>query len=164
MNTYVILHDVRSVANVGSIFRTADGVGVQKIFLTGITPTPVDRFGRVRSEMHKTALGATEYFAWEHVLSAIELMKRLTEEGVAVVAVEQHADSTDYSKYVQTSDTAYFLVARLMVCPKSCASTRWQSLKYLWRAKRNLSMLPWQWELFFSTYQNCTKKYGTSLL
>ena len=59
MHTFVILHNVRSAHNVGSIFRTSDGAGVSKVYLTGYTPTPIDRFGRTNPEIEKTSLGAT---------------------------------------------------------------------------------------------------------
>ncbi|MEM9337075.1 MAG: TrmH family RNA methyltransferase, partial [Patescibacteria group bacterium] len=61
----VILDNIRSAHNVGSIFRTADGAGVDKIFLCGYTPAPIDRFGREVAEIKKTSLGATETVAWE---------------------------------------------------------------------------------------------------
>ncbi|MBI3573686.1 hypothetical protein HY090_01410, partial [Candidatus Kaiserbacteria bacterium] len=61
----VILHDVRSSENVGSIFRTADAAGVSKIYLTGYTPTPLDRFKRNNSKLAKAALGAEEFVLWE---------------------------------------------------------------------------------------------------
>jgi len=51
---YLILENTRSAYNVGAMFRTADGAGVDKIFLVGYTPTPIDRFGRVQSEIQKT--------------------------------------------------------------------------------------------------------------
>ena len=56
----VILHNIRSVQNVGAMFRTADAAGVDKIYLTGYTSTPLDRFGRKRKDLAKSALGAEE--------------------------------------------------------------------------------------------------------
>jgi 23S rRNA (guanosine2251-2'-O)-methyltransferase len=58
MKKVLILDSVRSVINVGAIFRTADAIGVDKIFLTGYCPTPIDRFGRVRSDFKKASLGS----------------------------------------------------------------------------------------------------------
>ena len=107
MVTYVILHNIRSASNVGSIFRTADGAGVSKIYLTGYTPTPVDRFGRINPKIKKTSLGATESIPWERVPIVDELLSCLREKGVAVVAVEQHERSIQYKEYKQESDTAY---------------------------------------------------------
>lgn len=97
-NTYLILHNIRSVYNVGAIFRTADGAGVSKIFLTGYTPTPLDRFGRVRKDLVKTALGAEKTIAWEYVKSLPILISRLKKEKVTILALEQSSNSLDYKK------------------------------------------------------------------
>ena len=61
----VIIDNVRSAHNVGSIFRTSDGAGVSRIILVGYTPAPIDRFGRLRSEIAKTSLGASSMIPWE---------------------------------------------------------------------------------------------------
>jgi tRNA G18 (ribose-2'-O)-methylase SpoU len=95
---HVVLPDIRSVYNVGSIFRTADAVGVSKIFLTGHTPTPLDRFGRVRKDLAKVALGAEQTVAWEYVKSVTALLKRLKKEGVQIVGIEQSPRSVSYKK------------------------------------------------------------------
>ena len=63
--TNLILHDIRSAHNVGSIFRTADAVGINKIFLTGYTPAPIDRFGRKVKEIAQVALGAEKNIEWQ---------------------------------------------------------------------------------------------------
>jgi tRNA G18 (ribose-2'-O)-methylase SpoU len=65
MQVSVILHDIRSAHNVGSIFRTADGASVAKIYLCGYTPAPVDRFDRPVKEIAKVALGAEKSVPWE---------------------------------------------------------------------------------------------------
>lgn len=109
MNTYVILHNIRSAHNVGSIFRTADGAGVTKLFLVGYTPHPIDRFGRVQEEIKKTSLGATESVAWEAYETFDELAATLRSVCVAIVAIEQHERSQDYRTYTQQGDTAYIL-------------------------------------------------------
>lgn len=93
----VIVHNIRSVHNVGSIFRTADGVGVSHVYLTGYTPTPVDRFGRKRTDMAKTALGAEETIPWSSYKSAADLIKKLQRDGVLVVALEQSSQSVPYT-------------------------------------------------------------------
>jgi tRNA G18 (ribose-2'-O)-methylase SpoU len=103
---YVILHDIRSNYNVGAIFRTADAAGVAKIFLTGYTPTPIDRFGRPVPEIHKTALGAEETISWEKVDIQV-LIPQLQEVGVTVVAVEQRADSVDLYDFSVPPKVAY---------------------------------------------------------
>lgn len=95
---YVLLNDIRSIHNVGSIFRTADAVGVSKIFLTGYTPTPLDRFGRPRKDLAKVALGAEKSVPWQYEKSALELIKKLKKEGVFVVAIEQSERSKHYKK------------------------------------------------------------------
>ena len=60
----LVLDNIRSVANVGSIFRTADCLGVLNIILVGTTPTPIDRFGRKRKDFIKVSLGAEEFIKW----------------------------------------------------------------------------------------------------
>ena len=107
MKKILILDNIRSAHNVGSIFRTADGAGVSKIYLCGYTPTPIDRFGREVAEIKKTSLGATQTVEWEQVISIIELVDRLQKEGVCVVAVEQTDQSIPLGDFVPKSDTAY---------------------------------------------------------
>lgn len=96
--SFLILHNIRSAHNVGSIFRTADAAGVSKIYLTGYTPLPVDKFGRKRAEIAKVALGAEEIIPFEHVTSPSLLIKRLKSKGVKVVCVEQTTNAVDYKK------------------------------------------------------------------
>lgn len=90
-----MLCDIRSHYNVGAIFRTCDGAGVTKIFLAGYTPAPIDRFGRVVSEIHKTALGAEENVAFSKLRNEAikETISSLKNEGVAIVVVEQAENS-----------------------------------------------------------------------
>ena len=99
MEIVVVLPDIRSTYNVGSIFRTADAAGVQKIFLCGITPAPIDQFGRKRNDIAKVALGAEDTIAWEYVKSTTRLIGRLKKEGYTVCAVEQAPNSTPYSAF-----------------------------------------------------------------
>lgn len=96
---YLILHNIRSAHNVGAIFRTADAAGVTKIFLTGYTPVPSDRFGRVQKEIAKTALGAERSIPWERVSRIVPLMTRLKKEGVTIVGLEQSPRAVDYRSY-----------------------------------------------------------------
>ncbi|MCR4274655.1 MAG: TrmH family RNA methyltransferase [Candidatus Campbellbacteria bacterium] len=93
MNTYVILDNIRSVHNVGSIFRTCDAAGVTKLYLCGLTPIPVDRFGRVRKDMAKVALGAEKNAAWEYAYNTQDVIEKLKQDGVWIVAVEQNPHS-----------------------------------------------------------------------
>lgn len=78
----LILDSIRSLYNVGAIFRLADGLGVSKLYLCGITPTPP------RKEIHKTALGAETRIPWEHVKDGRGLMSDLKSEGYTVAALE----------------------------------------------------------------------------
>ncbi len=92
----VVLHSIRSLHNVGSIFRTADGAGVSKLYLCGITPTPLDRFGKMRPELAKVALGAERNVPWEHSVSTARIVKRLKAKGYHIFALEQAKDSVVY--------------------------------------------------------------------
>lgn len=99
MEIVVVLPDIRSTHNVGSIFRTADAAGVRKVFLCGITPQPIDQFGRKRQDISKVSLGAEDYIPWEYSKSTTRLITRLKKEGYTVCAVEQSADSVPYMAY-----------------------------------------------------------------
>ncbi len=79
----LILDDIRSLNNIGSVFRTADAFLIEKIYLCGITATPPNK------EIHKTALGATETVDWEHFDNVITVIQNLKNEGVKVYAIEQ---------------------------------------------------------------------------
>lgn len=95
----VILQNIRSLYNVGSIFRTADAVGAEKIYLCGITPTPFDRFGKVRQQFAKVSLGAEKSIAWEKRIKAADLIAKLKKEGYKILAVEQSKTSIPYHKF-----------------------------------------------------------------
>lgn len=103
----VILDNIRSVHNVGAIFRTADALGIGKIFLCGITPTPIDRFGRERSDLHKAALGAEKSVSWEHHSSSLLCVEQLKKEGYTVVCVEQAENSVDYKNVILKNKTCF---------------------------------------------------------
>ena len=104
---YVILDNIRSAYNVGAIFRTADGAGVTKLFLSGYTATPLDRFGRVQGEIHKTSLGASETVPWEQVSDVTACVTKLKAEGVTIVAVEQTEVSVSLASFVMPEATAF---------------------------------------------------------
>jgi tRNA G18 (ribose-2'-O)-methylase SpoU len=106
---YIILENVRSAYNVGAIFRTADGAGVDKIFLVGYTSTPLDRFGRPQPEITKTSLGASTEVLWEQVDDITQLVTRLQLEGCSVVAVEQDARSISIADFSAPAKVAYIL-------------------------------------------------------
>jgi len=93
-----ILDNIRSLHNVGSMFRTADGAGVEKLYLCGITPAPVDEFGRVRPQIAKVSLGAEANVAWEKVDDTVRLLDRLRSEGYRICAVEQAEGSVHISE------------------------------------------------------------------
>ncbi len=82
--------------NVGSIFRTADAAGVEKIYLCGITPAPIDKFGRARRQISKTALGAEKYIEWEYAKSTPLLLNKLKKQGCKILAIEQSKKSVPY--------------------------------------------------------------------
>jgi len=94
----VLLHDIRSTHNVGSIFRTSDALGVNKIYLSGYTPTPIDKYNRARKDIAKVALGAEKDISWEYTEDPKTLIKKLKGEGYQVVAIEQDKKSLDYKK------------------------------------------------------------------
>ena len=103
----LILHNIRSVHNIGAIFRTADAAGISKIYLTGYTPTPVDRFGRARKDLAKTALGAEKSIEWEHIKSIDSLIKKIKKDEFKIIAVEQRENAIDYKKLKIKFPTAF---------------------------------------------------------
>jgi len=111
MKTVVILDNVRSVMNVGSIFRTANALKIEKIYLCGITPTPLDKYGKPRNDFSKVALGAEKTVAWEHAENTKELLKKLREDGYYVLAIEQSEKAVDYKKInIEKEKNVAFLV------------------------------------------------------
>lgn len=110
---FLILHDIRSAYNVGAIFRTADGSGVSKIFLSGYTPTPVDesKLNKSRADkmIEKTALGAEQSVAWEKCEDLENLIEKLKEENFSIVALEKNKDSIDIRKFEKKFPMALIL-------------------------------------------------------
>jgi tRNA G18 (ribose-2'-O)-methylase SpoU len=94
----LLLPDIRSVYNVGAVFRTADAVGISKIYLTGYSPTPVDRFGVARKDFAKCALGSQLTVPWEYVKTPTALITKLKKEGFEIISIEQAENSIDYKK------------------------------------------------------------------
>lgn len=115
----LILHNIRSVHNVGSMFRTADAAGVSKIFLTGYTPVPVDRFGRVREDFAKVSLGAEKTVAWEHRARLVPLLCELRAQKVYLVAVEQDTHSVYYRNIKKRARTAFVFGNEVSGLPRS---------------------------------------------
>ncbi|MDA0196618.1 MAG: RNA methyltransferase [Bacteroidetes bacterium] len=100
----VVLDNVRSLNNVGSVFRTCDAFLVEKIYLTGITGQPPHR------EIQKTALGATESVEWEYETEVVETIKKLKRESYMILAVEQVSDGKLLSEYFPDKTLKYVLV------------------------------------------------------
>lgn len=91
-----ILYNIRSLYNVGSIFRTADAAGVEKLYLCGITPSPLDRFGKIRPQVAKVALGAEGFVKWEKRQAAGKVIDELKKGEYKIWAVEQARGSISY--------------------------------------------------------------------
>lgn len=117
----LIINDIRSVTNVGAMFRTADAVGIDKIYLTGFSPTPLDRFGRVRSDMAKSALGAENFVPWEYIKNINLLLSKLKKEKYFLIGIEQDQNSIDYRKLKTKSHKlkAFILGAEVEGIPKN---------------------------------------------
>lgn len=116
---YLILDNIRSTYNVGAILRTADGAGVSKVYLVGVTPAPTDKFGRTNSKITKAALGAEKSVAWESVKSLSALIKKLQKQGVQIIALEQDERSVDYKKFKPQWPCALILGEETGGIPKS---------------------------------------------
>lgn len=95
----LILENLRSVENTGSIFRTADGLGVSKIICVGTTPTPLDRFGRKRADFAKVSLGAEEMLEWEYQKEISHLIKDLKEQNFQILSLEQSEKSENLKDF-----------------------------------------------------------------
>jgi len=102
----LVLENIRSAHNVGSIFRTADAVGIDRIILAGHTPAPIDRFGRKRKDIAKTALGAEESVSWEKIEDLLSYIKQV--EG-QIHIIEQTPQSKDYKEYKKEEGDTYFI-------------------------------------------------------
>lgn len=100
----MVLDNVRSLHNVGSVFRTADAFRLQGVFLCGITATPPS------AEIHKTALGAEDSVEWHYFSDTIEAVKLLQSEGYTVLAVEQVEGSLKLGEYAFDPEKKYALV------------------------------------------------------
>jgi tRNA G18 (ribose-2'-O)-methylase SpoU len=117
--TYLILQSIRSAHNVGAILRTADGAGVSKVYLCGYTPAPIDRFGRMRRDIGKVALGAEDTVPWEQVTDITALIHDLKREGVRIVALEQDERSVPYTSLTLDQPTAIILGEEVKGIPPS---------------------------------------------
>jgi 23S rRNA (guanosine2251-2'-O)-methyltransferase len=100
----VVLDNIRSLNNIGSVFRTSDAFLIEKIYLCGICATPPNK------DIHKTALGATESVEWEYVEDTLELVEKLKSENVKVLAIEQALNSTKLDKFFPEKNQKYAIV------------------------------------------------------
>ena len=100
----IVMDDIRSLHNIGSVFRTADAFLIEKIYLCGITATPPHK------EIQKTALGATETVTWEYHKSVIDVIKQLQSENVTVLAIEQVEQAYLLDQFIVDSSKKYALV------------------------------------------------------
>lgn len=114
---YVIAHDMRSAFNVGSLFRTAEGLGVKKLYLTGYTPHP--RFegdtrlphviDKITEQIDKTALGAAQTLDWEYAEDVTDVIRQLTAKGITVAALEQTRQAIEITAYEAPNELALVL-------------------------------------------------------
>ena len=100
----VVLDNVRSLNNIGSVFRTSDAFLVEKIYLCGITATPPHK------DIHKTALGSTETVDWEYVENIMDLVNRLKSDNIKVISIEQAENETMLNDFQPEPNTTYALV------------------------------------------------------
>ena len=100
----IVLDDIRSLHNIGSVFRTADAFLIEKIYLCGITATPPNK------EIHKTALGATETVTWEHHKEVLEVIENLKNDQVTVLAIEQVQGAVLLQDFTVDTSKKYALV------------------------------------------------------
>jgi tRNA G18 (ribose-2'-O)-methylase SpoU len=118
----LIIYNVRSVENVGAMFRTADAAGINKIYLIGYTPCPLDRFGRKRRDLAKSALGAEEFVPWEQKKMIFPVIAKLKKEGFQIVAIEQDKKSIDYKKVRLTNKNVFIMGPEVTGIPKNVLS------------------------------------------
>lgn len=100
----LVLDNIRSAHNVGSAFRTADSFKIDKVYLCGICAVPPS------AEIHKSALGAEDSVAWEHVDDTMDAIAKLKEDGYVIVSAEQAVDSVMLDKFVPSKDRKYAVV------------------------------------------------------
>ena len=100
----VILDNIRSLNNIGSVFRTADAFRIQHVYLCGITAKPPHK------DIQKTALGSTDSVSWSYAEQTIDVVKNLQSEGVEVIAIEQADKSTFLQDFEAKNDSTYAVV------------------------------------------------------
>jgi len=110
MGLVVLLDNIRSSHNVGSIFRTADAAGVEKICLCGITPGPRDKYGRVNQKLTKVSLGAEKNVPYEHCKSIGVLIGLLKKQSYKILALEQNKKSVNIFWFKPVKTEKYALI------------------------------------------------------
>lgn len=100
----VVLDNIRSLNNIGSVFRTSDAFLIEKIYLCGITAKPPHK------DIHKTALGATESVAWEYAADTLELVEKLKKEKIKILSIEQAENSTMLQNFQIEPNQKYAVV------------------------------------------------------
>lgn len=115
----LILYNIRSTHNVGSIFRTADASAISHIYLVGYTPSPVDQFKRERKDISKVALGAEKTVKWTHSENIESVITELKNKGFLIVALEQDKKSIDYKKAKISERTAIIVGEEVKGIPKN---------------------------------------------
>ena len=100
----VILDNIRSLNNIGSVFRTSDAFLIEKIYLCGITAKPPHK------DIHKTALGSTDTVVWEYVKDTLEVVKSLQAQNVKVISIEQAENATMLNDFTPQPKTTYAIV------------------------------------------------------
>ncbi len=100
---HILLPNIRSAHNVGSIFRSSDCFNVQKIYMHGTTPMPIDRFGNItekaQKDIAKTALGAEKTIEWEYVENIKKLINNLKKDNFYIVSIEQNKNSISINEF-----------------------------------------------------------------
>lgn len=104
-----MIHDIRSVHNVGALFRTADAIGISEIIISGFSPTPIDRFGRDRADLAKAALGSEKTIPWRYIENPLEVLHEYHKQGFHIVGVEQDERSIDYKQLAKQDRMVFIL-------------------------------------------------------
>ena len=100
----IVLDNIRSLNNIGSVFRTSDAFLIEKIYLCGITAKPPHK------DIHKTALGSTDTVDWEYVENTMDLVKQLQADGINIIAIEQAENATMLNDFAPQPNNKYALV------------------------------------------------------
>lgn len=110
-----VLDNLRSVYNVGSIFRTCNAVGIEKIYCCGTTPTPLDKKGLPRKDFAKVALGAEDTVTWEYKEDAVSFVEELKQNNYYIISLEQDKHSVDYKEVsiIGKKDIAFIIGAEV---------------------------------------------------